>query len=185
MEDNKTNAQVLEQMRVEASARHEQEEAQKAKEWEQITNNYFQGRPLTEGVQCEKTTEEQAKEMQDEFNASCQYTHKVRESVAFDENGKYYVHPKNGQKVYFTHVSELPTWDNEYPENDTYQHGIKGNIPQDPNLQAMEDTTFVEPHLICKGSTPTENEMKEFITNRVKFELCKMYGKKFVDDLYK
>lgn len=30
MEDNKTNAQVLEQMRVEASAKHEREEAQKA-----------------------------------------------------------------------------------------------------------------------------------------------------------
>lgn len=31
MEDNKTNAQVLEQMRVEASARHEQEEKQKGR----------------------------------------------------------------------------------------------------------------------------------------------------------
>lgn len=65
MEDNKTNAQVLEQMRVEASAKHEQEEAQKAESWEQIKKNYFQGRPITEGVQCGPTSEEIAKQMQD------------------------------------------------------------------------------------------------------------------------
>mgnify|MGYP005769045413 FL=1 len=171
MEDNKTNAQVLEQMRVEASARHEQEEAQKAERWEQIKNNYFQGRPITEGVQCEKTPEEEAKQMQDEFNASCEYTHKVRESVAFDENGKYYIHPKNGQKVYFTHVSELPTWDNEYPENDTYQHGIKGNIPQDPNLQEEATEREPEPQMTCKGNTPTKEEITDYIKRKIGYEL--------------
>lgn len=171
MEDNKTNAQVLEQMRVEASARHEQQEKQKAERWEQIKNNYFQGRPVTEGVPCEPTTEEQAKEMQDEFNASIEYKHKVRESVSFDENGKYYIHPKNGQKVYFTHPSELPTLDNEYPENDTYQHGIKGNIPQDPNLQVKATEREPEPQLTCKGDTLTEEEVKDYITRKIRYEL--------------
>lgn len=45
MEDNKTNAQVLEQMRVEASAKHEQEEAQKAESWEQIKKTTSKGAP--------------------------------------------------------------------------------------------------------------------------------------------
>lgn len=45
MEDNKTNAQVLEQMRVEASAKHEQEEAQKAERWEQIKKTTSKGDP--------------------------------------------------------------------------------------------------------------------------------------------
>ena len=48
MEDNKTNAQVL----------------------EQIKNNYFQGRPITEGVPCEPTSEEIAKQMQDEHQSN-------------------------------------------------------------------------------------------------------------------
>lgn len=171
MEDNKTNAQVLEQIRVEASARHEQEEAQKAERWEQTKSNYFQGRPITEGVQCAPTTKETAKEMQDEFNASCEYTHKVRESVSFDENGKYYIHPKNNKKVYFTHVSELPTLDNECPENDTYQHGIKGNIPQDPNLQQKTTEREPEPQFTCKGDTPTQEEITEYIKQKIKYEL--------------
>lgn len=171
MEDNKTNAQVLEQMRVEASARHEQEEKQMAERWEQTKKNYFQGRPITEGVQCAPTTEEIAKEMQDDFNASCDYTHKVRESIQWDENGKYYVHPKNGQKVYFTHVSELPTWDNEYPENDTYQHGIKGNIPQDPNLQVKATEREPEPQMNCKGNTPTKEEITDYIKRKIGYEL--------------
>lgn len=109
--------------------------------------------------------------MQDEFNASCEYTHKVRESVAFDENGKYYIHPKNGQRVYFTHVSELPTWDNEYPENDTYQHGIKGNIPQDPNLQEKATEREPEPQMNCNGDLPTEEEIKDYITRKIRYEL--------------
>ena len=173
MEDNKTNAQVLEQMRVEASAKHEQEEKQKAERWEQMNNNYFQGRPITEGVQCAPTTEEIAKEMQDEFNASCEYTHKVRESVAFDENGKYYVHPKNGQKVYFTHPSELPTMDNEYPENLTYQHGIKGNIPQDPNLKEKPKEE-PEPQFECKGDTLTKEDITAYISQKIRYELEKL-----------
>lgn len=171
MEDNKTNAQVLEQMRVEASAKHEQEEAQKAERWEQIKNNYFQGRPITEGVQCGPTSEEIAKQMQDEFNASIDYKHKVSDSIKWDENGKYYVHPKNGQKVYFTHVSELPTWDNEYPENDTYQHGIKGNIPQDPNLQEEATEREPEPQMNCKGDLPTEEEITDYIKRKIGYEL--------------
>ena len=104
-----------------------------------MNNNYFQGRPITEGVQCAPTTEEIAKEMQDEFNASCEYTHKVRESVAFDENGKYYVHPKNGQRVYFTHVSELPTWDNEYPEKRHVPTWDKGKHTTRPKFAGESD----------------------------------------------
>lgn len=174
MEDKRTNAQVLEQIRVEASAKNEQEEAQKNEIFEQAIKNYFQGRPITEGMQCEPTTEEKAKKIYDDFNASCQYADKVRESVAFDENGKYYIHPKNGQKVYFRHVSELPTLDNEYPENGTYKHGLKGNIPQDPNLKEKPKEE-PEPQFTCKGDTLTKEDITDYISQKIRYELEKLH----------
>lgn len=174
MEDKRTNAQILEQMRVEASAKNEQEQAQKNEIFKQETKNYFQGRPITEGGEYEPTTEEKAKVFKDKYNASIDYEHKVRDSVAFDDNGKYYVHPKNGQKVYFTHPSELPTLDNEYPENDTDQHGIKGNIPQDPNLKEKPKEE-PEPQFECKGDTLTKEDITAYISQKIRYELEKLH----------
>ena len=173
MEDKRTNAQVLEQIRVEASAKNEQEEAQKNEIFKQETKNYFQGRPITEGMKYAPTPEETAKKMHENFHASCDYTDKVRESVDFDENGKFYIHPKNGQKVYFSHVSELPTLDNEYPENLTYQHGIKGNIPQDPNLKEKPKEE-PEPQFECKGDTLTKEDITAYISQKIRYELEKL-----------
>lgn len=173
MEDKRTNAQVLEQIRVEASAKNEQEEAQKNEIFKQETKNYFQGRPITEGMKYAPTPEETAKKMRENFHASCDYTEKVRESVDFDENGKFYIHPKNGQKVYFSHVSELPTLDNEYPENLTYQHGIKGNIPQDPNLKEKPKEE-PEPQFECKGDTLTKEDITAYISQKIRYELEKL-----------
>ena len=173
MEDKRTNAQVLEQIRVEASAKNEQEEAQKNEIFKQETKNYFQGRPITEGMQYAPTPEETAKKMHENFHASCDYADKVRESVDFDENGKFYIQPKNGQKVYFTHPSELPTLDNEYPENLTYQHGIKGNIPQDPNLKEKPKEE-PEPQFTCKSDTPTNEEITAYISQKIRYELEKL-----------
>lgn len=175
MEDKRTNAQVLEQIRVEASAKNEQEEARNNEIFKQETKNYFQGRPITEGMQYAPTPEENAKAMEDKFNASCQYEDKVRESIVFDENGKYYVHPKNGQKVYFTHHSELPTLDNEYPENDTDQHGLKGNIPQDPNLKEKPKESEPEPQFTCKGDTLTKEDITAYISQKIRYELEKLH----------
>lgn len=111
--------------------------------------------------------------MHEHFHASCDYTDKVRESIGFDDNGKYYVHPKNGQKVYFTHPSELPTLDNEYPENLTYQHGIKWNIPQDPNLKEKPKEE-PEPQFTCKSDTPTNEEITAYISQKIRYELEKL-----------
>lgn len=169
MEDKRTNAQVLEQIRVEASAKQEQEEAQNAI-YKRELKNYFQGRPITEGGEYEPTIEEKAKKMHEHFHASCDYEDKVRESVGFDDNGKYYVHPKNGQKVYFTHPSELPTLDNEYPENDTDQHELKGNIPQDPNLKEKPKEE-PEPQFICGGDIPTKEEISNYVAQKIRYEL--------------
>lgn len=174
MEDKRTNAQVLEQIRVEASAKYEQEEAQKNEIYKRERKNYFQGRPITEGGEYEPTIEEKAKKMHEHFHASCDYENKVRESIVFDDNGKYYVHPKNGQKVYFTHPSELPTLDNEYPENLTYQHGIKGNIPQDPNLKEKPKEPEPEPQFTCKSDTPTNEEITAYISQKIRYELEKL-----------
>lgn len=174
MEDKRTNAQVLEQIRVEASAKQEQEEQEQNAIYKRELKNYFQGRPITEGGEYEPTIEEKAKKTHDNFHASCDYYNKVRESVGFDDNGKYYVHPKNGQKVYFTHPSELPTLDNEYPENDTDQHGIKGNIPQDPNLKEKPKEPEPEPQLISKGDTPTNEEITAYISQKICYELEKL-----------
>lgn len=44
MEDKRTNAQVLEQIRVEASAKQEQEEQEKNAIYKRELKNYFQGR---------------------------------------------------------------------------------------------------------------------------------------------
>lgn len=175
MEDKRTNAQILEQMRVEASAKQEQEEAQKDEFYKRERKNYVQGRPITEGGEYEPTTEEKAKAMEDKYNASCDYENKVRESIVFDENGKYYVHPKNGQKVYFTHPSELPTLDNEYPENDTDQHGISGNIPQDPNLPKKATEEEPEPQFTCKGDTLTKEDITAYISQKIRYELEKLH----------
>jgi hypothetical protein len=173
MEDKRTNAQVLEQIRVEALAKQEQEEQEKNAIYKRELKNYFQGRPITEGGEYEPTIEEKAKKMHDHFHASCDYYNKVRDSIVFDNNGKYYVHPKNGQKVYFTHPSELPTLDNEYPENDTDQHGIKGNIPQDPNLKE-KPREEPEPQFTCNGDTPTNEEITAYISQKIRYELEKL-----------
>lgn len=175
MEDKRTNAQVQEQMRVEYDARHEQEEAQNNEFYKRELKNYFQGRPITEGGEYEPTPEENAKKMHEHFHASCDYADKVRESIVFDENGKYYVHPKNGQKVYFTHPSELPTMDNEYPENDTDQHGLKGNIPQDPNLPKKPKESEPEPQFTCKGDTLTKEDITAYISQKIRYELEKLH----------
>lgn len=177
MEDKRTNAQVLEQIRVECQAKNEEEEAQKNEIFKQETKNFFQGRPLTEGVQYEyaPTPEETAKKMCEHFHASCDYENKIRESIVYDENGKYYVHPKNGQKVYFTHPSELPTLDNEYPENLTYQHGISGNIPQDPNLPKEAKESEPEPQFTCKGDTLTKEDITAYISQKIRYELEKLH----------
>ena len=99
----------------------------------------------------------------------------MRESIDFDGNGKYYVHPKNGQKVYFAHPSELPTLDNEYPENDTYQHGLKGNIPQDPNLKEKPKESEPEPQFICGGDIPTKEDITAYISQKIRYELEKLH----------
>lgn len=49
MEDKRTNAQVLDQIRVEASAKQEQKEARDNEIYKRELKNYFQGRPITEG----------------------------------------------------------------------------------------------------------------------------------------
>lgn len=173
MEDKRTNAQVLEQIRVEASAKQEQEEQEKNAIYKRELKNYFQGRPITEGGEYEPTIEEKAKVFRDKYHASIDYERKVRDSIVFDDNGKYYVHPKNGQKVYFTHPSELPTLDNEYPENDTDQHGIKGNIPQDPNLKEKPKEE-PEPQFECKGDTLTKEDITAYISQKIRYELEKL-----------
>ena len=130
-------SEPMQRIMKENDERNRAEEERRNETYKKEMWNYFHGKPIGEGLPEGYNPEKQYKELEKHFNNALNYDQKIKKSVSFDMYGKYYIHPKTESKVYFTHDSELPTLDNEYPENDTIQpEGVK--IPQ-PSRQLTEE----------------------------------------------
>lgn len=192
-------SESMQQIMKENEERNTKEDERRNEIYKKEMWNYFHGKPIGEGLPEGYNPEKQYQQMEKHYNDAHDYERKIKESVGFDEYGKYYIHPQTEGRVYFTHPDELPTLDNEYPENDTIQPEWV-RMPQPPHeLTEEERIKFApmvqtenglepqrQPFKIPNPETLPEPELKDtthesvndFIKAVVQKEMAKIYYKK-------